>query len=290
MERVSDRRQRLRAALCEHGLFWRIFFHDSILAEGPSASPLMTAPSIEIFADARVASEALAAELVKRVRDEPEVVLGLPTGGTPCELYAAMVRAYEAGEADWSRVRSFNLDEYWPMAPGHPQSFARFMREQLFEPAHFDPSRTHIPSGEVAPEAIGLHCAAYETAIRAAGGIAFQILGIGLNGHLGFNEPGTPRDSRTSLVELTASTRERAAAAFAPETVPARGITMGLGTILEAEQIVVIAFGDDKAEAVAASIKGPVDEACPGSLLQEHGQVRWLLDEAAASRIGAATA
>ena len=290
MERVSERRQRLRAALREHGLLWRIFFHASILSQGHPSSPLMTAPSIEIFADARAASEALAAELVTRVRDEPEVVLGLPTGGTPCELYAAMVRAYEAGEADWSRVRSFNLDEYWPMAPGHAQSFARFMREQLFEPAHFDPSRTHIPSGEVAPEAIALHCAAYETAIRAAGGIAMQILGIGLNGHLGFNEPGTSRDSRTDLVELAESTRERAAAAFAPEAVPARGITMGLGTILESEQIVVLAFGANKAEAVAASIEGPVDEACPGSLLQEHGQVRWLLDEAAASQLRTATA
>lgn len=247
----------------------------------------MTASSIEIFADACAASEVLAAELVSRVRAEPEVVLGLPTGSTPCELYAAMVRAYEAGEVDWSRVRTFNLDEYWPIAPSHTQSFARFMREQLFEPGHFDPTRTHIPSGEVAPDAIALHCAAYETAIRASGGIAIQILGIGLNGHLGFNEPGAARDGRTDLVELAASTRERAAATFAPEAVPSRGITMGLGTILEAEQIVVLAFGAEKAAAVAAAIEGPVDKACPGSLLQEHAQVRWLLDEAAASQLQA---
>ncbi|MCH2101879.1 MAG: glucosamine-6-phosphate deaminase, partial [Planctomycetes bacterium] len=234
----------------------------------------MTALSVEVFADVRAASRALASELVARVRDEPEVVLGFPTGRTPCELYVAMVRAYEAGDVDWSRVRTFNLDEYWPIAPSHAQSFARFMREQLFEPANFDPTRTHIPSGEVAPDSIALHCAAYETAIRAAGGIAVQILGIGLNGHLGFNEPGTARDSRTDLVELEVVTRERAASAFAPEVVPTRGITMGLRTILESKQIVIMAFGAEKSEAVAASIEGPIDESCPGSLLQEHPQVR----------------
>ncbi|MAW61694.1 MAG: glucosamine-6-phosphate deaminase [Planctomycetes bacterium] len=245
----------------------------------------MPAPSLEVHPDARTASRVLAEQLVARVQAEPELVLGLPTGGTPIELYAAMVEAHQEGRVDWSQVRSFNLDEYWPMAPAHPQSFAHFMREQLFEPAGFDPTRTHIPSGEVAPESIALHCAAYETAIRAAGGIAVQVLGIGLNGHLGFNEPGAPRDGRTDLVDLAPSTRERAAAAFAPEKVPARGITMGLGTILEAKQIVVLAFGTEKAEAVARSIQGPVDEACPGSLLQEHAQVHWLLDEAAASQL-----
>lgn len=283
MESLHQGGQRLGTAFGKNGLVWRIRFHASILSSGANSTPLMPQASIEIFPDARVASALLADELVALVAQQPETVLGLPTGGTPRELYAAMVRAYDAGRVSWSQVRSFNLDEYWPMAPSHPQSFARFMREQLFEPAHFDPSRTHIPSGEVAPESIALHCAAYETAIRAAGGIQLQVLGIGLNGHLGFNEPGASREGRTDLVELAASTRERAAAAFSPEAVPSRGITMGLGTILESEQIVVLAFGAEKADAVAAAIEGPVDEACPGSLLQEHAQVRWLLDEAAAS-------
>lgn len=230
---------------------------------------------------------ALAADLRARVQANPELVLGLPTGSTPKALYAEMVRLHDADGMDWSRTRSFNLDEYWPMASNHPQSFARFMREQLFEPAHLDPSRTHIPSGDVSPESIELHCAAYEAAIQSCGGIEVQILGIGLNGHLGFNEPGASRASRTDLVELAASTRERAAAAFAPEAVPERGITMGLGTILEAKEIVVLAFGAEKADAVAAAIQGPVSEDCPGSLLQEHSAVRWFLDEAAASGLGA---
>lgn len=237
------------------------------------------------FVDAADASRQLAAELAGRVAQDLELVLGLPTGSTPLALYAEMVRLYEAGSADWSRVRSFNLDEYWPLAPSHAQSFAHFMREHLFEPGHFDPSRTHIPSGEVAPEQIGLHCAAFETAIRASGGIDVQLLGIGINGHLGFNEPGAARDARTDLVELAESTRARAASTFAPDAVPKRGITMGLGTILEAKEIVVMAFGPDKAEAVARAIEGPVDADCPASWLQEHTNTRWLLDEAAASRL-----
>jgi glucosamine-6-phosphate deaminase len=229
------------------------------------------------------ASVALAADLRARVQANPELVLGLPTGSTPKALYAEMVRLHDADGMDWSRTRSFNLDEYWPMASNHPQSFARFMREHLFEPAHLDPSRTHIPSGDVAPESVALHCAAYETAIRKCGGIDIQILGIGLNGHLGFNEPGASRESRTDLVELAESTRERAALAFAPEPVPTRGITMGLGTVLEAKEIVMLAFGTEKAAAVAAAIEGPVCLECPASLLQEHPSVRWFLDLEAAS-------
>lgn len=245
----------------------------------------MPGPQVHVHPHLVSASVALAADLRARVQANPELVLGLPTGSTPTALYAEMVRLHDADGMDWSRTRSFNLDEYWPMASNHPQSFARFMREQLFEPAHLDPSRTHIPSGDVSPESVALHCAAYETAIQSCGGIEIQILGVGVNGHIGFNEPGTARDSRTDLVELAASTRERAALDFAPDEVPKRGITMGLGTILEAKEVVVLAFGAEKAEAVATAIEGPVGEACPASLLQEHPAVRWFLDEAAASRL-----
>ncbi len=243
----------------------------------------MPAPQVHVHPHLVSASVALAAELRACVQANPELVFGLPTGSTPKALYAEMVRLHDADGMDWSRMRSFNLDEYWPMASNHPQSFARFMREHLFEPAHLDPSRTHIPSGDVSPESVALHCAAYETAIQQCGGIEIQILGIGLNGHLGFNEPGAARESRTDLVELAESTRERAAAAFAPESVPKRGITMGLATILEAKEIVMLAFGSEKAEAVVAAIEGPVCSECPASFLQEHPQVRWFLDEAAAS-------
>jgi glucosamine-6-phosphate deaminase len=244
---------------------------------------VMPVPQVHVHPHLVSASVALAADLRARVQANPELVLGLPTGSTPKALYAEMVRLHDADGMDWSRTRSFNLDEYWPMAANHPQSFARFMREQLFELAHFDLSRTYIPSGEVAPESIALHCAAYEAAIQSCGGIEIQILGVGLNGHLGFNEPGAARDSRTDLVELAASTRERAAAAFASDSVPKRGITMGLATILEAKEIVVLAFGAEKADAIAAVIEGPVSEDCPASFLQEHPAVRWYLDEAAAS-------
>lgn len=245
----------------------------------------MPAPQVHIHPHLVSASVALAAELRSRVQAKPELVMGLPTGSTPVALYAEMVRLHDADGMDWSRTRSFNLDEYWPMTANHAQSFARFMREHLFEPAHFDPSRTHIPSGDIAPESIALHCAAFETAIQSCGGIDLQILGVGLNGHLGFNEPGSAPDGRTDLVELAASTRERAAAAFAPEEVPKRGITMGLGTILEAKEIAVLAFGEEKAAAVAQAIEGPVSADCPASLLQEHASVRWFLDEPAASQL-----
>jgi glucosamine-6-phosphate deaminase len=245
----------------------------------------MPAPHVHVHPHLVSASVALAADLRARVQAKPELVLGLPTGNTPKALYAEMVRLHDADGMNWSRTRSFNLDEYWPMAASHPQSFTRFMREQLFEPAQLDPSRTHVPSGDVSQKSIALHCAAYEAAIKKCGGIEIQILGVGVNGHIGFNEPGTSRSSRTDLVELSESTRERAVSAFAPDPVPNRGITMGLGTILEAKEIVVLAFGAEKADAVATAIEGPIGEDCPASLLQEHPSVRWFLDEAAASRL-----
>lgn len=245
----------------------------------------MPAPKVHVHPHLVSASVALAADLRARVQAKPDLVIGLPTGSTPTALYAEMVRLHDADGMDWSRMRSFNLDEFWPIAPNHPQSFTRFMREQLFEPADLDPSRTHVPSGDVAAASIAKHCAAYEAAIQKCGGIEVQILGVGLNGHLGFNEPGAARDSRTGLVELAESTRARATAAFAPEQVPTRAITMGLGTILEAREIVVLAFGAEKANAVAAAIEGPVSEECPASLLQEHAKVRWFLDESAAGSL-----
>lgn len=242
----------------------------------------MKSPALEIFPNAEAASERLATELVARVRANPELVLGLPTGSTPIQLYRKCVQAAQAG-LDWSRVTTFNLDEYWPIAPSHEQSFTAFMHRELWQPAGLDPTRTFIPSGEVEPEAIALHCAAYETAIRQAGGIDVQFLGIGVNGHLGFNEPGADFAGRTDLVDLAEGTRQRAAASFAPVPVPRRGITMGIGTILEAREIVMMAFGADKAEAVQAAVQGEVGVHCPATALREHAQVKWWVDEAAAA-------
>lgn len=244
----------------------------------------MRPPELLIYPDAQAGATAFATELRLRVAADPELTLGLPTGGTPRALYAEMVRLHREEGADWSRVRGFNLDEYWPMAADDPQSFARFMRERLIEPAGFDPGRMRIPSGEVAEDAVAAHCAAYEEEIAAAGGVALQILGIGVNGHLGFNEPGAAWDGRTHLAALAPSTRARAQAAFAGREVPHRGITMGLGTILDAGSVVVMAFGADKAEAVARALAEP-SPACPASCLLQHPRVTWLLDRAAAAEL-----
>ncbi len=246
---------------------------------------MTSAVQIEVYATSAAASLTCAAEAAARAAAEPELVLGLPTGSTPRQLYAEMVRLHRAEGADWSRVRVFNLDEYWPIDPGSVHSFARFMREQLLEPGGFDPARTFLPSGTVERGAVDRHCAEYEAAIAAAGGIRIQLLGIGVNGHLGFNEPGSSWSTRTRLVELAEVTRRRAAPSFFPDPVPTHGISMGLATVLDAEEIWVLAFGAEKAEAVAAALEGPVGVACPASVLRAHPRVRWVLDEAATARL-----
>jgi glucosamine-6-phosphate deaminase len=237
---------------------------------------------IIILPTAEEASEVAARMVARQVLEKPHSVLGLATGSTPCRLYQSLARKHRAEGLDFSRVTSFNLDEYVGLAPEHPASYHGFMQENLFSHVNIPHERIHIPDGLAAD--IPAHCAAYEQAIREAGGIDLQILGLGSDGHLGFNEPGSSLASRTRIKTLTERTRSDNAGFFtANEQVPHHVITMGLGSIMESRMCLLLAFGKGKAEAVAASVEGPVTANVPGSLLQFHPRTKVLLDTEAAS-------
>ncbi|MEZ5726127.1 MAG: glucosamine-6-phosphate deaminase [Paracoccaceae bacterium] len=220
--------------------------------------------------------------IAARLEAQPATVLGLATGGTMEAVYARLIAAHRAGGVSFARARSFNLDEYVGLSPDHPRSYWRYMREQLFDHVDFAPGATHLPRGDAAdPEA---EAEAYEQAIREAGDIGLQLLGLGANGHIGFNEPTSSLASLTRIKTLTRSTREANARYFDdPAEVPRLAITMGIGTILRADQIVLLAYGSAKAEAAAAMIEGPLSASCPASALQMHRKAVIVLDQAAAS-------
>jgi glucosamine-6-phosphate deaminase len=227
----------------------------------------------------------LAARIVARVlRERPQPVLGFATGSTPLPLYRELIRMYRAGEIDFSRATSFNLDEYVGLPPDHPQSYRQFMQNNLFAHINIDPSRVHIPDGNAAD--IPAECARYEQLIAACGGIDLQILGIGVDGHIGFNEPTSSLRSRTRIKTLTERTRRDNARFFgSQEAVPHHVITMGIGTILDCRSCLMLATGAAKAEAVARMVEGPLTAMCPASALQLHPSVKVLLDEPAAAKL-----
>lgn len=229
------------------------------------------------------AESAVAAAIAATLRDERPVVLGLATGRTQVGVYRELVGRHARGEVSFRRATTFNLDEYWPLAPTHRGSFRRFMEERLFAHVDLPSGRGHVPDGEAEDAAV--ECARYESLLAAAGGVDLQLLGVGRNGHLGFNEPGSARTSRTRLVPLTASTRDANRADFAPDAVPERALTMGLGTILEARRIVALAVGDGKAESIERALRTPVTEEVPASLLRTHPDATLHLDAAAAARV-----
>ena len=214
---------------------------------------------------------------------KPNAILGFATGSTPLDLYAELVRLNKAGEITFKDVESFNLDEYVGLSPEHDQSYRYFMEHNLFNHIDIDLARTHVPSGlDVSDEAL----AGYDEAIKAAGGVDMQLLGIGINGHIGFNEPGTPLESLTHVVTLTESTREANKRFFASiDEVPTHAATMGIKTVMNARKIMLIALGENKADAIRATIKGPVTPDCPASVLQLHPDVVVFLDEGAASKL-----
>jgi glucosamine-6-phosphate deaminase len=215
-------------------------------------------------------------------------VLGLPTGSTPVGLYRELIRLRKEAGLDFSRVVTFNLDEYFPMAPDDPHSYNRWMRETFFEHVNIRPENIHIPDGTLAAEQAEDYCTRYEQQIRRAGGIDLQILGIGRTGHVGFNEPGSTRISRTRLVTLDPVTRRDAAGDFfGEENVPHQALTMGVGTILEARKVVIMAFGEHKAAIVARAVEGPMTDAIAASFLQQHPDTTFILDEAAAGEVTA---
>jgi glucosamine-6-phosphate deaminase len=219
------------------------------------------------------------------VRGKPDVTLGLATGSTTLGMYRELVRLRKEEGLDFSRVVTFNLDEYLGLSGEHPQSFHRFMRENFFDHVNVDPAKIHIPDGTIG-EGYEEYCLSYERAIREAGGIDLQILGIGRNGHIGFNEPTSSFGSRTRLKVLTSETIEDNRKFFAPgEEVPECAITMGIGTILEAKKIVLLATGAAKAETVAEAIEGPITASVTASCLQLHEDVTFVIDEAAGKQL-----
>lgn len=215
-------------------------------------------------------------------------VLGLPTGSTPVGLYRELVRLHKEAGLDFSRVITFNLDEYYPMPPDDPQSYRRWMQETFFNHVNIAPHNIHVPDGTIALEDAEDYCQQYEQKIRRAGGIDLQVLGIGRTGHIGFNEPGSTRHSRTRMMTLDPVTRRDAAGSFfGEENVPHRALTMGVGTILDARKVVLMAFGEHKAPIVARAVEGPISESVTASFLQQHPDATFLLDQAAAGALTA---
>jgi glucosamine-6-phosphate deaminase len=213
-------------------------------------------------------------------------VLGLATGSTPVGIYRELIRRYETGEVDFSQVVTFNLDEYYPMSPYSIHSYRLYMMENLFAHINLDPHNIHIPDGSVPRKKLKAHCRAYEEAIREAGGIDFQILGIGRSGHIGFNEPGSSPDSRTRLITLDTITRRDAAADFFGEdNVPLEAITMGIASIMDAKEIALIATGEHKAPIVRRAVEGAVSQNVTATYLQQHGSATVYLDLAAAGEL-----
>ncbi|MCR4409797.1 MAG: glucosamine-6-phosphate deaminase [Candidatus Saccharicenans sp.] len=227
----------------------------------------------------------LAARLVRKlILEKPRPVLGLATGNTPLQLYKYLVTMHREEGLDFSRVITFNLDEYVGLSPDHPASFHHFMWTNLFSQVNIRPENVHIPNG-LAPD-IPACCEKYEQEIKAAGGIDLQVLGLGTNGHIGFNEPSSSLSSRTRIKTLTDQTRKNNAVFFGgEENVPYHAITMGIGTILEARTCLLMAFGKKKARAIALAVEGPITASVPASALQLHPRAIILLDREAASEL-----
>lgn len=223
-----------------------------------------------------------AAQFVARlVRRKPDCVLGMATGGSPLGLYRELIRLHREEGLDFSQVTTFNLDEYVGLDPGHPQSYRRFMQTNLFEHLNIPRERTHVPDGRTLDFAS--YGARYEQLIRDAGGIDLQVLGIGSDGHIAFNEPGSSLGSRTRVKTLTRETiRDNARFFGGEERVPRLAITMGVGTILESKQCLLLAMGANKAQAIHDTIEGPVTAQVTASALQLHREVICIVDQPAA--------
>lgn len=239
---------------------------------------------LRIVKDDDEMSEQAARIVADRLRKKPALVLGLATGSTPLGTYRALIRMHREEGLDFSKATTFNLDEYIGLRPTHPQSYHWFMRAHLFQHVNLDPRFAFIPDGTAAD--VEAHCDWYEQEIRRAGGIDLQILGIGRNGHLAFNEPGSSLGSRTRIKPLTVETRRDNARFFAsPDEVPTHAITMGIGTIMEARELILLAGGEEKADAVKAAVEGPLTSIVPASIMQMHRRAFVLVDQAAASKI-----
>jgi glucosamine-6-phosphate deaminase len=245
---------------------------------------------VTVYASSQLASQAVAQEIAELIREKSEAgeraVLGLATGSTPTSVYDELIRLHREEGLSFKNVITFNLDEYWPMGPDELQSYNRFMREHLFDHIDIEPRNIHIPDGTIARDKVTSFCQWYEQSIKEAGGLDFQILGVGRTGHVGFNEPGSPRDSRTRLITLDKVTRMDAASDFFGEwNVPRKAITMGVETILSARRIVLLAFGEHKAGIIKRSVEGEVSSSVAASYLQQHPNARIVLDTSSAAEL-----
>ncbi|MCA9034261.1 MAG: glucosamine-6-phosphate deaminase [Planctomycetaceae bacterium] len=241
-----------------------------------------------VFSNAREAARTVAAEIASMIRSRAaegrNCVLGLATGSTPTGIYAELVRLHKEEGLSFANVITFNLDEYYPMQPEDLQSYVRFMREHLFDHIDIPAGSFHVPDGTLNVEDVAGFCEEYERKIEEAGGIDLQILGIGRTGHIGFNEPGSDESTRTRMITLDSVTRIDAASDFfGAENVPRRAITMGVGTILAARRIVILAFGEGKSKIVARTVEGDMSPSVPATYLQRHPDVSVMLDNAAAA-------
>lgn len=237
---------------------------------------------LDLCADHAEASERAAGLVAAALREQPGLVLGLPTGHTPVAMYALLA----AAGLDWSAARTFNLDEFGGVSPQTPGSFRAFMDEHLFSRVNLAPEHIGFLRGDAADEAA--ECARYEAAIDLAGGIDLLVLGLGANGHIGFNEPGPALRALTHATRLHPSTRAASAAWFGgdPARVPERALTIGMGQVMRARVVLMIATGPTKASAVAAMTRGPLTTGCPASWLQVHPRATVVVDRAAAAAMG----
>ena len=253
---------------------------------GPVRLPVYLSPSAE-EATAWVTDRII--ELIRSTaKAGRRCVLILPTGGTPRAIYARLVAEHRTNKLSFRHVVTFNLDEYHGLKPDHIESYRAFMQRELFDHIDIDPANAHVPRGDLPAEAVAGHAAAYEAQIEALGGADLCLLGIGRNGHIAFNEPGSSPDSRTRLIALDRTTRLDAAKSFGGvANVPLRGVSMGVGSIRAAKRILLIALGEAKAPALAAAVEGPQTSACPASLLQDHADIIVIADPAAAAQMSA---
>ncbi|MCF8435390.1 MAG: glucosamine-6-phosphate deaminase [Ignavibacteriales bacterium] len=226
-----------------------------------------------------------AAEIVSnRLRKKPNLVLGLATGSSPIGLYTELIRMHRDEGLDFSKVTSFNLDEYVGLPSTHDQSYHYFMRKHFFDHVNVQPRFIHIPNGM--SKDVNAFCDWYEDQILTFGGIDLQVLGVGSNGHIAFNEPGSSLGSRTRIKTLTFKTRDANSRFFEKmEEVPKYAITMGVGTIMDAKEILLVANGKGKADAIKAAVEGPLTAMCPASIIQMHKSAILVVDKEAASKL-----
>lgn len=238
---------------------------------------------IHVYKTRELAAKACATIIAAEILNKPNMVLGLPTGSSPVPTYAELIRMNKEGVVDFSKVTTYNLDEYVGLEGDHPQSYRYFMNDNLFDHVNIDKANTHVPCGIGDVEA---NAVAYEEAINAAGGIDLQFMGIGRNGHIGFNEPAEAYPDCTSIITLTESTIDANKRFFdSADEVPRKAISMGVGTIMRARKTLLIATGADKADAVLTLVKGAINPNLPASALRMHPNAIIVLDEEAASKL-----